>query len=221
MLLDIVDALRCPAEHEESWLVTSAEAWEGRHVVTGKLGCPVCRAEYPIRQGVVDFSSGVAAAGGMTRDADGRAATAPSEEDAVAALRLAAQLDLREPGGIVVLSGRYARLVESLATLVEARYVVLNAGEPDAAGVASLIRVGAVVPLAARSLRAVAVDPAALTSVPIHGVVRTLRPGGRIAAPVALDVPAGVRELARDDVEWVGESATPAAPPVQIVRRGG
>src|SRR5690242_21064587 len=55
MFIELVDALRCPVPHEESWLVASATRMEARHIVDGLLGCPVCHAEYPIRNGVADF----------------------------------------------------------------------------------------------------------------------------------------------------------------------
>ena len=53
MFVELVDLLRCPRPHEDTWLVAAAEAMSGRHIVRGTLGCPVCEAEYPIRDGVV------------------------------------------------------------------------------------------------------------------------------------------------------------------------
>ena len=45
MFIELVDALRCPVAHAESWLVAAAIRMEARHIVDGTLGCPVCSAE--------------------------------------------------------------------------------------------------------------------------------------------------------------------------------
>jgi hypothetical protein len=37
MFIELVDALRCPVPHEESWLVASADRMEARHIVDGTL----------------------------------------------------------------------------------------------------------------------------------------------------------------------------------------
>ena len=38
--------------HEASWLVVSFARRDGRFIVEGTLGCPVCHRQYPIRDGV-------------------------------------------------------------------------------------------------------------------------------------------------------------------------
>jgi len=48
--------LRCPARHEEGFLVLSTGEMLGRMVRSGMLGCPVCGKEYPIVKGIVHFS---------------------------------------------------------------------------------------------------------------------------------------------------------------------
>ena len=85
--------LRCPREHEASGLVLAADTIDGRHVVTGVLGCPVCEAEYPIREGVAYFVDSVPAP------------AAPRRDDV---MRTAAMLGLTEPGGVIALAGRWA-----------------------------------------------------------------------------------------------------------------
>jgi hypothetical protein len=78
------------------------------------------------------------------------------------------------------------------------------------------------VPLAAGVLRAAWLDEATSDPSLLAGVARALRPGGRLVAPAATGVPAGIRELARDAREWVGarDAAVPAASaPVSLRRR--
>ena len=51
-------------------------------------------------------------------------------------------------------------------------------------------------------------------------LTRVLRPDGRLVAPAAIPVPAGIRELARDEREWVGAAEGDAATaPVPLRRR--
>ena len=59
MFLPLVDVLRCPVAHEETWLVASIDRAEDRDIITGALGCPQCLAEYPIRDGIVHFAADV------------------------------------------------------------------------------------------------------------------------------------------------------------------
>jgi hypothetical protein len=214
VLLDLIDSLRCPTSHEESWLVLSADTWRERHIVRGRLGCPICHAEYPIVNGVADFSLG-----------DGGGDTAPSPEerrptdllDPDGVFRLAAQLDLREPGGIVLLAGEWSALATALAALTPALFVALNPGGDPAAEV-SVLRVTARLPLGTGVVRAAVLDARHAVPSLLSDCARVLRPGGRLVAPAAAEVPAGVRELARDAHQWVATAAGPPPPVVTLER---
>jgi hypothetical protein len=73
-------------------------------------------------------------------------------------------------------------------------------------------------------VRGVALDLAAAPNAALlAGAVEALRPRGRLVAPLAVAVPAGVTVLARDDREWVAEREAPARPPVIVPlgRAGG
>ena len=94
MFIELVDALRCPNAHEESWLVASAARMEFRHIVEGTLGCPVCKAQYPVRRGVVDF-----------RRAGTSTVPQHAPPDETEAARLAAFLDLTDRAGFAVWNG--------------------------------------------------------------------------------------------------------------------
>ena len=212
MFIELVDALRCPVPHEESWLVASATRMEARHLVEGTLGCPVCRAEYPIRRGVVDF---------RRRPAESTASTARTPpSDPAQAVRLAAFLDLADPSGFAVLLGAWGAQASGLRELVETPLVLVDPsegteGEPGI----SVVRCDGEIPLAAGAARAVAVDlvsPERLAS-----AVRVAKVGGRLLAPAALPRPDRVRELARDAELWVGEKKPAGSPLVTLhVRRG-
>ena len=208
MFIELVDALRCPAIHEESWLVASTTHMDKRHIVTGTLGCPVCLAEYPIENGVVDFRR------------DRKPATVQSGEyDADAAMRLAAMLDLADASGFAVLLGQWGALAPELTGLVETPLILVDppADILGATGV-SVLRCDGELPLATGAARAIAID--ALNAGRTQSAVRVTRTKGRVLAPAGMDVPAGVRELARDEQVWVGEREAVSSPIVTLhVRR--
>jgi uncharacterized protein YbaR (Trm112 family) len=208
MFIELVDALRCPAVHEESWLVASTTRTEARHIVTGTLGCPVCMAEYPINDGVVDFR----------RDRES-ALTQTAGSSPETAMRLVAMLDLADATGFAVLLGQWGTLALELTQLVETPLIAVD---PPAGGVGfpgvSVIRCDGEIPLASGAARATAID--AHNRSRTDSAVRVTRTKGRVLAPADLSVPAGVRELARDQHVWVGEREAAPSPIVTLhVRR--
>ena len=212
MFIELVDALRCPVPHEESWLVASATRMDARHIVEGLLGCPVCHAQYPIRRGVVDFrrapSSDVAPASSAPRG------------DATDAMRLAAFLELSDARGFAVLLDEWGAHASALRELVETPLVVVDppAGVEGEPGISVLLSDGPL-PLAAGAARATAIGNTGAARA--TDAVRITRAGGRLLAAAAMPLPAGVRELARDATLWVGEKEPERSPLVTLhVRRG-
>lgn len=204
MQLTLVDSLRCPAGHEETALVLSAESWNGSRVATGLLGCPACHARYPIVDGIVDFSGGTPAP------------QPPDESLASEPVRLAAQLGLADPGGVILLTGRYASLADGLRELVEVTTVVADVtGELPATAVP--FRFSGVLPMRDATLRAAAIDAPRNSSGFLAEVARCVAGRGRIVAPARSPMPTGVRLVARDELEWVVE--VEAAHPVIPLRR--
>jgi uncharacterized protein YbaR (Trm112 family) len=209
MFIELVDALRCPNPHEESWLVATAERMIARHIVDGVLGCPVCMSEFPVRRGVVDFR--------RTRSGPTPPSAPPASEQA---MRIAALLALSDASGFAVLAGEWAVHTPLLVTMVETPLVLVDPpaemeGEPGV----SIIRCDGPLPLATGAARGVAID--AGSSARIASAVTATRVKGRLMAPVSVPLPDGVRELARDDTTWVGERETVDSPLIRLhVRRG-
>src|SRR5256884_7953965 len=124
--------LRCPESHGEAFLVMSTGEMLGRMVRSGILGCPICRREFPIAKGVVNFS------GGETHDPGWVVATGgshpasriphPADSETLQAL-----LDLSGPGGYVVLVGAAARHAVALAGLMGGIHFVGVHAPPRAA----------------------------------------------------------------------------------------
>jgi uncharacterized protein YbaR (Trm112 family) len=208
MFIELVDALRCPRAHEESWLVASATRMEARHIVRGTLGCPVCLTEYPIENGVVDF-----------RAANLAVPTLIASSSAASAMHVAAMLDLADASGFAVLLGDWGAIANELTTVVETPLILVDPPITitGSAGI-SVIRCDGEIPLATGAARAIAIDAGSVDRV--ASAARVTRAKGRLLAPIALPVPQGVRELARDAHLWVGEREAVASPIVTLhVRR--
>ena len=58
MFIELTDHLRCPADHEESYLVLLPDEMQERSVRDGRLGCPVCGRTYEVTEGVLDLGGG-------------------------------------------------------------------------------------------------------------------------------------------------------------------
>jgi hypothetical protein len=213
MFIELVDALRCVRPHEDSWLVGAFERVEERDVREGRLGCPVCRAEYPIRDGIAHFEAGA------PRPTP-RAVAGP-DVAGNAAMRVAALLALEDPGGLVVLAGEWGRQAEPLLALADQiRILLVNpAVRASSGGGISIVTTDDALPLAAGAARGIALDGSTASRAMLEGAARALRGRGRLVAPAAAPVPAGVTELARDDTLWVGERAAATTPPQGLQRR--
>lgn len=201
MFIELLDLLRCPRAHDDTWLVASFEKVSNRFVEQGILGCPICSAQYPIEAGVADFSGGVSS----PSCEDQRAAASHRREEL--ATRAGAFLDATEPGATVILGGVWAYAAEQLADLAQVRVFALNPpeGVTETASV-GLARVAADIPLASESCLGVALD-AWFNSGIIAAAVRAVRPGGRIVGPVAIPPPVELSVLAQDDDYWVARTA--------------
>ena len=210
MQRDLLDALRCPGTHEESWLVAMVLEASGSTLLVAELACPVCGAEFRIVNGIAHFADSTPVAPPAW----------PSEPYTPAmALRLAALLGVAESQLPVALVGRYTAASSALASLVSAPQLLIN-GSPviPGPGVSCLV-VADRLPLGVESLAAIAVDATHATATFLDSATRALRLGGRLVAPADAPVPAGMRELARDATEWVAETTTRASGLVELRRR--
>ena len=203
MFVELIDLLRCTRPHEDSWLVATFHELRERHVREGLLSCPVCRARY-------DISDGVAVFGG---DSGQASAPAMSDEEG---LRLAAFLNLVEPG-VVVLGGACAGAADTITGLGSA-VIALNAATRDDQPRLSRIQSDWIVPLARECVDGIALGSAGAAL--MESAARALKAGARMVAPAAAKIPEELRELARDERQWVAvKEGVAASTPVQIARR--
>lgn len=209
MFLELVDILRCPRPHAETWLVASSVRTDGRHILEGELGCHVCHEHYPIRNGIARFGE---------REPGASIAAAPDLANESAAMRIAALLGLAEPGGVVLLTGAFDALAHPMAMMVgETQILVVNPlGALGPGDTVSALTTDRVLPLANGACRGAAVDATHAEPGFLAEVARVLKPGARLVAPVALPLPDGLTELARDEREWVAEQRGAGSPLVPI-----
>jgi uncharacterized protein YbaR (Trm112 family) len=212
MQRDLLDALRCPGTHEESWLVAMVLEASGSTLRLAELACPVCGAEFRVDDGVAHFA-------GLTPVAPPPLALPSEPYTSEMVLRLAALLGVTESQLPVGLVGRYAAASGVLASFVSAPQLLVNSGPVIPSPGVSRIVVADRLPLGVETLAAIAVDAAHATSPFLESAARALRLGGHLVAPADAPVPAGMRELARDATEWVAETTTRASGLVELRRR--
>ena len=210
MFIELVDLLRCPRDHEDSWLVAAIYEKADRDIIRGILGCPICGAEYPITDSVAIFGEPGTSGSETIR-------TAYDETDDDVAMRCAAMLDLFDPGGAVILSGSWARSARALLDITPVSVLLVDPppGVQIGNGL-SAIRIGDRLPMAPGSLRGIALDERTATPGLVESAVQALRARGRLVAPVSAVVPIGITERARDDRHWVGEVDATATPPIPL-----
>jgi hypothetical protein len=206
VFLPLIDRLRCLNGHEDTWLVASIDRAEERDVLEGTLGCPVCSAEYRIRDGVVWFGDAPAGRDQMPSSAD--------------ALRLAAALDLTDARLTAILHGSWGAHASILRGLSPAQLLLINPplDVPSGDGI-SVVR-APVAPVAAGWADAAALDRDAGGAM-ADSLRASLRGGGRLLAAVDAEIPPGFTELARDAEVWVAQldPAAVAGPPIGLSRR--
>jgi hypothetical protein len=194
MFIELTDHLRCPADHDEAFLVLLPDKIEGRSVRTGQLGCPICGRTFELADGVLDTRDG------PVPDA---LRSGPSQLNADAMTTL---IGLSGPGGYLVLVGAVGDQWEKL---LEANPgVALVAVNPPAdisdTGGISVLRSGRI-PLKSRSMRgAVLSRPYADDTRWVSEAARVVLPGLRIVGEGA-EPPADLIDLmATAGGVWVG-----------------
>ncbi len=196
MFIELTEILRCPREHQESYLVATPIAMDGRRIVRGVLGCPECRAEFPIVGGVAYFG----VPGGRP------AGVAPVEGPAYDVGGLAAFLNLDGPGGYAALVGRAARLgTEIAAATPGVHFVAVNPPDGVAPGpMLSLLASPRGLPIKSAQLRAVILGADHADRAWLLEGARALLPGLRLVVEDERAAVEGVTELARGAGMFVG-----------------
>lgn len=200
MFIELAEILRCPSNHESMPCVVAPDEMKGRRVVSGTVGCPVCKVEHKIAEGIVGFGEDPLLGVGSRSD-DLTVEEMPNADD------VQALLDLGTSGGYVLLVGSGVRLAEALAANTsDVHYVGLNPPpELRESESLSLLRSPQLMPLKDDSVRAVLVGREYVRNRWMDDAARVLLPKGRLLAVVDDLSPSGVRQLAVGNGMWVGE----------------
>ena len=198
MFIELIDAIRCPADHPPSSLVAAFDEVVDRDVVSGMLGCPVCRSEFQIRNGDLWLVT-TAMPSPATR------ALNPGED----ALRLAASLDLRGETGFAILRGAWCALADRIADISPTHLVLLDPPLNTPRGLGrSVVHAGGTVPFSPATAVAATIDDDARA----YALSVAVKPKGRLVGPINVELPRDAKELVRDDRWWVAEKENVSAP---------
>jgi uncharacterized protein YbaR (Trm112 family) len=194
MFIELTDHLRCPADHDEAFLVLLPDRVEGRLVRTGTLGCPVCDRRFVLHDGVLDTGDDAPPPG---------VGAGPGRLTAEA---LAPLVGLNGPGGYLVLVGPPAAHWREVAALVPGVGLVAVNGPRevvDEEGI-SVLRGGRLA-LKTNSMRGVVLGP------PYGGdqgwvreAARVVLPGLRVVGEGPDPAPETVDLMASAGGVWVG-----------------
>ena len=191
MFIELTDHLRCPADHDEAFLVLLPDQVEGRSVRTGTLGCPICDRRFALRDGVLDT---------------GDAPSPGVEAGQLTAEALAPLAGLNGPGGYLVLVGPPAALWRDVAELVPGVSLVAVNPPPEVADEAgiSVLRGGRLA-LKTSSMRGVVLGPAyGGDPAWVQEAVRVVLPGLRVVGEGPDPDPDLVDLMASAEGVWVG-----------------
>src|SRR3954466_8739569 len=190
MFIELTDHLRCPEDHEESFLVLLPDKMDGRSVVSGQLGCPVCGRTYSVRDGILELGSAPAEGTGTRLTADA----------------LAALAGLSGPGGYFTLVGPLGSLAtEFRESNPGVALVAINPPADVVDAPAISVIWAARIPLKSRSMRGVALGPR-FGDDPfwIGEATRVVLPGLRIVGEGAEPLQDAIELMASREGVWVG-----------------
>ena len=208
MHIELTEMLRCPEPHGEAFLVMSTGQMLGRMVRSGILGCPICRREFPIVKGIVNFSGTGKGERGKVDDEGATIPLSPFPFPAVDPQTLQALLDLSGPGGYVVLVGAATRHAVGLAGLMGGiHFIGIDApADVEELPVLSLLVCPGMIPLRQTVARGVVVGSDRLGPDWLAEARRVVLPGRRVVIEGEdVPVPIGLTRLAAGDGLVVGE----------------
>jgi uncharacterized protein YbaR (Trm112 family) len=197
VFIELTEILRCPRDHPESYMVASPIAMDGRRIVRGVVGCPECKAEFPIVDGIAYFQ--------VRGTARNEPAARPPAGDYDASA-LAAFLNLSGPGGYAVLVGTVARFAPAIVQVLPGiHFVAVNPPRGVEPSAALSILISPSLPFKSAAVRAVALGADHAGAAWLAEGARIVLPGLRLAVEDERASPEGISELARGAGLFVGE----------------
>jgi uncharacterized protein YbaR (Trm112 family) len=204
MFIELSEFLRCPESHEDTFLVVAPDEMVGRMILRGIIGCPICKREYAIADGVVRFGgTAVRRYGGE----GGRGDKGGTASTALTASTVWPLLGLTNPGGFVVLIGSATRLAAPLAEQMGGvHFVGINAPEDvEMSHGLTLLTHPSRVPLRESIARGVVVGGESAREPWLSEGTRVLLKGLRLVAAAERVSVQGLEQLAAGNGLWVGQ----------------
>jgi uncharacterized protein YbaR (Trm112 family) len=171
VFFELTDLLTCPRCGPNHGLVLLVKDVEDRRVMSGWLGCPNCRHDYPVEAGVADLRLGSQAS-----------PVVQPHDDAELALKIVALSGMAEERGYLMVGDRLAHVATGIVELAHQLEVVTVREAPDnsteqtgISRVLSDIRF----PLVEYRLRAVAIAPGGDEEL-VTAAARRVAAGGRL-----------------------------------------
>ena len=165
MFIELTDHLRCPGPHPEAYLVLLPDRMEGRRVLEGSLGCPICARVIGIRASEVLFGEAPASLGPTGLDPEGAHAL----------------MGIDGPGGFIALVGGATALAAGLAErLPGVHFALVNPPEHTPSSATQTVLRAPSMPLKRASMRSVILGPdIAGDPLWLAPAVATVLPGNR------------------------------------------
>ncbi len=180
MFFELTDVLTCPTCGPAHGLVLLVREVEERRVRSGWLGCPNCRRDYPVVEGIAD----------LRVEPERSRLERPRVEEEDLAVKILALSGLAGGRGLLLLGDRLEHMAASVADLAPELEVVAVAETPDRlaarAGVSG-VACDVELPVAEHRLRCVAIAPGGAGEV-VAAAARRVTVGGRL---VLFDATAG------------------------------
>ncbi len=206
MFIELSEALACPACGPPQELVVVVDRLDGRRVLDGFLGCPICEARFPIRSGAVDLAHPDAP---LHRPGEAAPGPYPELDIEQTAVMIAALFDARDGGGYLLLDEALGSAAPGVARLAKGCEVIALAGpgsghntsedthvdwpDPLAPGTNRVAGASDAFPVQSGRLRALALENP--TEARLRDAIRAIRPEGRL---VVLRPTAETRELLQE-----------------------
>lgn len=173
MFFEVVELLACPHCGPAHGLVLLVEEMGERRVHSGQLGCPNCKRDYPVSEGVADLRIGA--------PAESTKASGPLQEEGLA-VKIVALSGLTEGRGYVLIDERLAHAGAEVADVLPGLEVITVRAAPDESterdGVSRLLS-DVAFPVTEYRLRAVAIAPGGDRD-RVAAAARRVAPGGRL-----------------------------------------
>ncbi len=191
MFIEVADLLKCPEAHDFQPCILVPDSLEDRVVVSGVIGCPVCRREFPVKGGRAVFG-------------DGPRPESPLPEGSEV---LQALLGLMSPGGFIAIVGSAVSLWRDIA-IPDVHVIGVNAPASVSEEVGlSLVDTAGEIPLNASSVRGVVLSPAQVSDQWLAEASRIVLRGQRVVAITERVAPNQLEEVVSGHGLWVGKKS--------------